>query len=161
MPARTSTAALTALLAAAACGLSAGPASASDETLKAEIASVLPEITPTLTAFVKEAKAAEKTGKVTKLRAATLDVREGISRYKWSVVNRKASTDQGLAGKQALLVAIREYDIGFAAYTNALDKATSGASRASTIKSLKSFAKRIDEASKDEAAALEQLGVNA
>lgn len=141
-------------------GVGAAPASASDETLKSAITQVIPKITPTLDAFVKEAKGATSSGDLTKLRQATIDVRRGISQYKFTVVNYKASTADGLTAKKQLLVAIREYDIGFAAYNNALDKLQQGASKASTLKSLRSFAKRIEEASKDEAAALKALGID-
>lgn len=137
-----------------------GTAVASDETLKAGIEQVVPQIRPTLTTFRSEAKKAESTGDITKLREATRGVRDGITLYKWSVVNRKASTPGGLAAKKQLLVAIREYDIGFAAYDSALRKAAGGASKASTITSLRSFAKRIDEAVKDEATALRALGIS-
>ncbi len=152
---------LTALATAAALGVCASPAAASDATLKAEIAAVVPKVQPAVTAFVDTAEQVERSGDPKALNDATARVRKAISLYKWSVVNRKASTEAGLAGKQQLLVAIREYDIGFAAYQTAIDKATAGASKASFTKSLKTFAKRIQEAAKDEAAALEALGIEA
>lgn len=138
----------------------AAPASASDETLKAAITQVIPEITPTLDAFSKEAKRATSSGDLAKLRQATIDVRTGIHKYEGTVVNYKASTARGLAAKKQLLVAIREYDIGFAAYGNALDKLRRGASKASTLSSLRSFARRLEEAAKDEAVALRALGID-
>lgn len=152
---------LTALLAAGLIGVAAAPAQASDETLGAAITKVVPQVTPSVEAFVTTADKASSSGDLTKLGAATDDVRQAISLYKWTVVNYKASTEEGLAGKRQLLTAIREYDIGFAAYANALDKLDAGASKASTLKSLKSFSKRIKEAVKDEAAALETLGIEA
>lgn len=139
----------------------AGSAAASDETLKAAITAVIPQVAPKLKAFVDEADKATTSGDVSGLQQATTDVRTGISQYKWTVINYKASSGEGLAAKKQLLVAIREYDIGFAAYNNALAKLKKGASKASTLKSLKSFAKRLNEAVKDEATALEALGVDA
>ena len=148
-----------ALVAAAFAVAGAAPAAASDATLKAEVERVLPEVTPAVTAFRAAAQRAERTGDVRELRAATAGVREAITTYKWAVVNRKVSSRDGMGAKRQLLVAIRGYDIGFAAYANALDKATAGASKASTAASLRSFAKRIDEAVEDETAALEALGI--
>ncbi len=121
---------------------------------------VVPEVAPTLKAFTDEAQRTAKTGEVAKLKQATANVRKGVSKYKWTVINYKASTDDGLANKRALLVAIRQYDIGFAAYATALDKVTDGASKASTVKSLRTFVKRLEEAIDDEAAALEAFGVD-
>lgn len=141
-------------------GVGASPAAASDETLKVAITHVIPQVAPKVQAFVKEADAATSSGDVTRLRKATDNVRRGMSLYKWTVVNYKASTESGLAAKKDLLVAIREYDIGFAAYNNALVKLQKGASKASTLKSLRTFAKRIREASSDEEAALTAFGIS-
>lgn len=155
---RTAIASVLALVAATAATVPS--AQASDDTLKAEIVQVLPQITPVIKDFSAQAEKAETSGDLASLKDATGKVRDAISLYKWSVINRKASTPEGLAAKKQLLVAIREYDIGFAAYSTAIDKVSGGASKASTVKSLKTFAKRIVAAADDETTALTALGVD-
>lgn len=144
---------------AAALGAAASPAAASDETLKAEIRTVEVELRPALAEFEAATKAVARAKDTTRLQAATQGFRDGLSRYKWGVINRKASTPEGLAAKKQLLTAIRQFDIGLVEYETALERIDDGASRRAVVLPLKTADRRFTEAAKDEGAALTALGL--
>lgn len=150
---------LTAVLAAGALAVGGAPAAASDATLRGEIQTVLVELRPALVAFQEAAEELETAKDTTQLQAATQGVRNGLSRYKWGVVNRKASTRGGLAAKKRLLDAIRRYDVGFVQFEKALERIDAGASNAAVVSSLRKAIKGFDAGLKAEQAALKALGV--
>jgi hypothetical protein len=148
---------------AATCAAAVLPSSAaaSDETLRQEIQAVFVEVRPALVAFRDAAERvgdAEGTGE---LQGATDRLRDAIRRYKWGVVNRKASSPSGLAAKRQLLAGIRQLDIGLVEYQRALVRVDAGASRSSIVRALRTADRRLSEGARDEAEALEALGVPA
>lgn len=160
MPRRTRRTLLVAGVAtAAALGAAASPAAASDETLKAEIQAIEVELRPALDEFVAATKAVARAQDTTRLQEATQGFRAGLSRYKWGVINRKASTPEGLAAKKQLLTAIRQFDIGLVEYETALERLDAGASRRAVVLPLRTADRRFTEGAKDEAAALQALGL--
>ena len=136
-----------------------GPAAASDETLKAEIESVLVELRPALAEFQDAAQGLPQAKDTTRLQEATEGFRTGLSRYRWGVVNRKASSPDGLAAKKQLLTAIRQFDIGLVQYESALEKLDAGGRRTAILASLRTADRRFTEGAQDEADALTALGV--
>lgn len=137
----------------------AAPASASDETLRDAAIESVQQVKPLVTAFAQAADDAEQSGDLSGMVATTVDFRGGLRYYKWSVVNRKASTPNGLAAKKQLLTAIREYDLGLVQFQKAYAKVAGSSTKASLVSTLKTAVKRINEATKDETAALTRLGV--
>lgn len=150
-----------ALLASGAFVVTPSPAVASDETLKAGIEEVLINARPALEEFESAAQALPKAKSTARLEKATLGFRFVLRQYKWGVINRKASSDEGLAAKKQLLTAIREYDIGLVEYTKAIEKLDQkGAKRASILSSLRTADKRFTAAVEDETAALKVFKVS-
>ena len=151
--------AATALVACAAAVPS--PAAASDETLRQEIQAVFVEVRPALEAFRLAAERVEEAPDTGELQGATDRLRDALRRYKWGVINRKASSRRGLAAKRQLLTGIRQFDIGLVEYQKALVRLDAGASRGSILSALRTADRRITEAARDEAEGLEALGVPA
>ena len=137
------------------------PAAASDETLRQEIQAVFVELRPALEAFRVAAERVEDAPDTGELQGATDRLRDGLRRYKWGVVNRKASSRRGLAAKRQLLAGIRQFDLGLIQYQRALVRLDAGASRRSILSALRTADRRITEAAQDEAEGLEALGVPA
>lgn len=160
MPRRTrTTLLLTSLATAGTLAVTTAPATASDETLKAEITTVLVEVTPALDEFVAATEGVARAKDTTRLQEASQGFRDALSRYKWGVINRKASTPEGLAAKKQLLTAIRQFDIGLVEYENALERIDAGGSRRSVVLPLRTADRRFTEGAKDEQAALRALGL--
>ncbi len=148
-------------LAACAAAALPSPAAASDETLRQEIQTVFVEVRPALVAFRDAAERVAEAEDTGELQGATDRLRDAIRRYKWGVINRKASTPGGLAAKKQLLAGIRQLDIGLVEYQRALVRVDAGASRSSILRALRTADRRISEGADDEAEALEALGVPA
>ncbi len=136
-------------------------AAASDETLRQEIQTVFVEVRPALVAFRDAAERVGDAPDTGELQGATDRLRDAMRRYKWGVVNRKASSPRGLAAKRQLLTGIRQFDIGLVQYQRALARVDADASRGSILSALRTADRRITEAARDEAEALEALGVPA
>lgn len=152
----------TVVIATLAAGLLAAapsPASASDETLRGEIETVLVELRPALAEFQVAARGLARAKDTSRLQEATQGFRTGLSRYRWGVVNRKASSPDGLAAKKLLLTAIRQFDIGLVQYEKALEKLDAGAKKSSILASLRTADRRFTEGAQDETDALAALGV--
>ena len=147
-------------LAAGAAALPA-PAAASDETLRQEIQAVFVEVRPALEAFRDAAVRVEDAPDTGELQGATDRLRDALRRYKWGVINRKASSRRGLAAKRQILAGIRQVDIGLVEYQRALVRVDAGASRRAILRALRTADRRITEGAKDEAEGLEALGVPA
>ena len=142
-------------------GGTAAPADASDATLRAGVVQVLETVEPLALQFRDAAKVADESGDLAPLAAATANLRTGMRVYKWSVVNRKASSSDGLAVKRQLLTAIRQYDLGLVQFQKAVTQVTgSSVDEASVKDKLRTATKRLDEAVEDEAAALKALGID-
>lgn len=138
----------------------ASPAQASDATLRAGVVQVLETVQPLAVQFRDAAQAAEESGDLAPLANATANLRTGLRVYKWSVVNRKASTTEGLEAKKLLLDAVRQYDLGLIAFQKAFSQVSGSSTDGTSLRSkLRTATKRIDEAVEDEAAALEALGI--
>ncbi len=146
------------VLAAAAAALPA-PAAASDETLRQEIQTVFVEVRPALEAFRAAAERVEDAPDTGELQGATDRLRHAMRRYKWGVINRKASSPGGLAAKRRLLTAIRQFDIGLVEFNRALVRVEARAGRGPILSALRTADRRIGEAARDESEALEALGV--
>jgi len=146
---------------AASAGALPSTAAASDETLRQEIQTVFVEVRPALEAFRAAAERVEDAPDTAELQEATDQLRYAMRRYKWGVVNRKASSPRGLAAKRQLLTAIRQFDIGLVAFHRALVRVDARAGRGAILSALRTANRRITEAARDESEALEALGVPA
>jgi hypothetical protein len=137
------------------------PAAASDETLRQEIQTIFVEVRPALDAFRLAAERVAEAPDTGELQGATDRLRDALRRYKWGVINRKASSRRGLAAKRQILTGIRQFDIGLIEYQKALVRLDAGGSRGSILSALRTADRRITEAARDESEGLEALGVPA
>ena len=142
--------------------LAPSAAHASDRGLQRTVIREENKTIPVANAFVEadSTYGHDPVGKPDDVLAKLGTFRHRLQAFKNAVTPIHTESVDSAVGKKGILTAVRESDLGLARYRKALKRVQDGtASRSAVVKDLRAAFKRLNEAAKDEAAALKKLHI--